>query len=180
MHTFMQKTINRLPIFAKMMFQNQPPLIIDFKIALEKAAKYCAYQERCQFDLERKFKDWNVDNELWDEIIVEMIQQNFLNEERFSQSYTNGKVNIKRWGRQKIKNELKSRQISDYCIRKAFENIDKEKYLLNLQYLIQQKSASISAKNDYEKRMKLIQYLMGRGYELELINEELDNYGITR
>jgi len=159
---------------------NQKPLIVDFKTALDKAAKYCAYQERCQFDLERKLKEWNVDPDIWDNIVAELIQENFINEERFAQSFTNGKVNIKRWGRTKVKMELKARNISDYSINKALENIDMDKYILNLQHLIQQKNHLIIGKNEFEKRMKLIQYLLGRGYELELINEELDNYGIRR
>jgi len=159
---------------------SQKPLIIDFTIALDKAAKYCAYQERCQFDLENKLRDWNVDEELWDELIAEMIQQNFLNEERFAQSFATGKVNIKRWGRIKIKMELKARNISDYSINKALEHIDQDKYILNLQHLIQQKHHLIVGKNDFEIRMKLIRYLNGRGFELELINEELENYGISR
>jgi len=159
---------------------SRPPLIIDYKIALEKAAKYCAYQERCQFDLERKFSEWNIDPEIRDEITADLIQQNFLNEERFATAYANGKVNIKRWGKIKISNELKSRIISDYSIRKAIESIDEEKYILNLQHLIQQKDQLIVAKNGYERRVKLLKYLMGRGYESNLINEELDNYGISR
>lgn len=158
----------------------QKPLIVDFKIALEKAARYCAYQERCQFDLESKLRDWNVDEELWDELMAEMIQQNFLNEERFAQSFTNGKVNIKRWGRIKIKMELKARKISDYSINKALNKIDQEKYIINLQHLIQQKNPLIVGNNEFEIRMKLIRYLNGRGYEMELINEELENYGISR
>lgn len=156
------------------------PLIVDFKIALDKAAKYCAYQERCQFDLENKLRDWNVDKEIWDDLIAEMIQQNFLNEERFAHTFTTGKVNIKRWGRIKIKMELKARNISNYSINKALDHIDQEKYILNLQHLIQQKQHLIIGKNEFEKRMKLIRYLNGRGYELELIKEQLENYGISR
>lgn len=159
---------------------SQSPLIIDFKIAFEKAAKYCAYQERCQFDLERKFLEWNIDAEIRDNLIAELIQQNFLNEERFAAAFTNGKVNIKRWGRIKIVNELKARKISDYSIRKALESIDDEKYILNLQHLIHQKDQLLVAKNSYERRIKLLKYIMGRGYESNLINEELDNYGISR
>lgn len=162
------------------MMYHQRPIIVDYKIAFEKAAKYCAYQERCQFDLERKLKDWNVDTEIWDEIIADLIQQNFLNEERFAQSFAMGKVNIKRWGKIKIKNELRTRKISDYSIRKALECVDDDKYLLNLQHLIEQKSPLITAENDFEKRMKLMKYLLGRGYESDLINEELGNYGIRR
>ncbi len=154
--------------------------MIDYKKALEKAAKYCAIQERCQFDLERKFLEWNIDRDIRDEIVADLIQQNFLNDERFAAAFANGKVNIKRWGKIKISNELKARRISDYSISKALESIDEEKYILNLQHLIQQKNQLIVAKNSYERRLKLLKYLMGRGYESNLINEELDNYGISR
>lgn len=155
-------------------------LIVDFQIALEKAAKYCAYQERCQWDLEKKMMEWNIDTEIREEVLVEMIQQNFINEERYAKAFTNGKVNIKRWGRIKIKNELRARKISDYSIRKAFEEIDEDKYVLNLQHLLQHKDGIIYAKDDFERRMKLFQYISSKGYETQIINDELDNYGITR
>lgn len=155
------------------------PLLIDFHIALEKAAHYCAYQERCHLEVERKFKDWNIDPDLHDDIISELIQQNFLNEGRYALSYVRGKVNIKKWGRYKIKKELKSRQVSEYSINKALKEIDEEKYILNLQDLLQKKSQNIKAKSAYETRAKLFQYLLSRGYESQLINEQLENYGIT-
>ena len=90
---------------------SQKPLIIDFSIALAKAAKYCAYQERCHWDMEKKLKEWNIDVDIHDEIIAELIQLGFLNEERFTIAYTQGKVNIKKWGRKKIVFELKKRNI---------------------------------------------------------------------
>ena len=100
----------------------QKPIIIDFNIALEKAASYCAYQERCHWEVERKFKEWNIDSELHDDLLSELIQQNFLNEERYAQSYVRGKVNIKKWGAYKIKMELKARQVSDYSINKGLQD----------------------------------------------------------
>jgi len=150
------------------------PLIIDFGIALEKAAKYCSYQERCQWDLELKLKEWNVDEEIHDEIISELIQQNFLNEERFAQAYTQGKVNIKRWGRYKIRYELKSRHISEYSINKAINQIDEEQYLLNLLKLMEIKRHSILGDSEFEVKMKLVKYLISRGYEIELINNNIN------
>lgn len=158
---------------------NPKPLIIDFNVALEKAASYCAYQERCHRDIERKLKDWNIDHEIQDEVISELIQQNFLNEERYAMTYVRGKVNIKKWGRYKIKLELKSRQVSEYCINKAFKEIDEEKYILNLQHILEKKRLTVKGKSAYEIRAKIFQYLLSKGYEAELINEQLDNYGIT-
>lgn len=157
----------------------QKPLIIDLKIALEKAAKYCAYQERCHWEVEKKLKEWNIDQEIQDEVIAELIQQNFLNEERFTNAYVQGKVNIKKWGRYKIKMELQSRQISSYSINKAIQEIDEEKYILNLQGLLKKKSQTVVAKNDFEKKMKLLKFLSSKGYEAEIINEQIENHGIT-
>lgn len=157
----------------------QKPLIIDFKKALEKAAKYCAYQERCHWELERKFKEWNIDEEIQDEVLAELIQQNFLNEERYARAFVQGKVNIKRWGRYKIKMELQSRQISTYSVNKALQEIDEEKYILNLQELLQKKAQTVTGQNDFEKKMKLLKFLSSKGYETEIINEQIENHGIT-
>ena len=156
------------------------PLSIDFTIALEKATHYCAYQERCHQEVERKLKDWNVDPELHDAILSDLSQQIFLNEERYSSRYVKGKVNIKKWGRYKIKLELKSRQVSDYSINKALKEIDEEKYILNLQELLEKKSKSVKGTSAFEIRTKIFQYILSKGYEAELINEQLENYGITR
>lgn len=158
---------------------NPKPLIIDHQVALEKAARYCAYQERCHQDIERKLKDWNVDPEIQDDVISELIQQNFLNEERFALTYVRGKVNIKKWGRYKIKLELKSRQVSEYSINKALKEIDEENYILNLQEVLEKKRTTVTGKSAYEIRAKIFQYLLSKGYEAQLINEQLDNYGIT-
>jgi regulatory protein len=150
------------------------PLIIDFQIALEKASKYCAYQERCQWDVERKLNEWNVDTEIQDEVVANLITEGFLNEERFSKAYTQGKVNIKRWGKYKVRNELKARQISNYSIEKAFQEIDEEIYLSNLRNLIEAKRHSMIGNSEFEIKMKLIRYLISKGYETELINKYID------
>ena len=154
------------------MYKN--PIIIDYKIALAKATKYCAYQERCHWELERKFKEWNIDEDLCDGIFADLIQQNFLNEERYAIAYVNGKVNIKKWGRNKISHELRKKNISEYLIKKSIDMIDEEKYLLNLQVLIAKKQAVIKGKTEYERNVKLRRYLYSKGYEIELIQNYID------
>jgi len=150
------------------------PIIIDLKIALAKAAKYCAYQERCHWDIEKKLQEWNIDSDIHDEIIAELIMQNYLNEERFTIAFTQGKINIKKWGRIKIVHELKKRRIPSYSINKAIGMIDKEKYLVNLQKLMAIKRESLEGKTEYDKRAKLINFLLTKGYEIEFIKENLD------
>ena len=149
------------------------PIIVDYKIALAKMAKYCAYQERCHWEIERKFKEWHIDEEIWDDISADLIQQNFLNEERFAIAYAQGKVNIKKWGKTKIFYELKKRQISEYLINKSLAMIDEEKYILNLQEIITKKKLTIKGRTDYEREAKLISYLFSRGYDIELIKDYL-------
>ena len=147
--------------------------LIDFEIALNKAQKYCAYQERCQWDIEKKFRDWQVDEEIRDEVLAELITRGFVNEERFASHFASGRFRIKQWGKQKIKIELKKRQISSYSINKALGNIEDEEYRLTLLSLIAKKSREVRAKNDFEKTQKIAQYLFSRGYETELIWETL-------
>lgn len=143
--------------------------LIDFEIVLNKAQKYCAYQERCQWDVEKKFYDWQVDEEIRDEVLAELITRGFINEERFAIQFASGRFRIKQWGKQKIKVELRKRQISSYSINKALEKIEDEDYRLTLQSLIEKKSKEVRAKNEFEKTQKIAQYLLSRGFETELI-----------
>ncbi|MBN2237364.1 MAG: RecX family transcriptional regulator [Bacteroidales bacterium] len=149
--------------------------LIDYKIVLEKAMKYCAYQERCQWELERKFYDWQVDFEIRDQVMSELITQGFINEERFANQFASGKFRMKCWGKQKIKTELKARQISSYSINKALNNISDEEYNLALHNLIKRKESDIRAKSEFEKKQKLAQFLFGKGYETELIWSALES-----
>lgn len=108
-----------------------------------------------------------------EEIIAELIQDNFLNEERFARSYARGKFNIKKWGRIRIRRELKMRKISDYCLRKAMEEIEETAYIDTLQQLIEKKWAALRDKDKFIKKGKVAKYLAGKGYESGLIWELL-------
>lgn len=143
--------------------------LFDFNIVLEKAQKYCAYQERCHWEMERKFQEWQVDEELRDEVLAELITQGFVNEERYATQFANGRFRIKHWGKHKIKAELKKRQISAYSINKALEGLEDEEYRLTLQTLIAKKDKEICGSNEFEKKQKIAQYLHIKGYESELI-----------
>jgi len=147
--------------------------LFDFDIVLAKAQKFCAYQERCQWDVEKKFHVWQVDEEIRDEVLAELISHGFVNEERFARQFAGGKFRIKHWGKLKIKAELKMRQISNYSINKALEGIADEEYRLTLQKLIAKKEKEVLEKNEFKKKQKIAQYLHLKGYETDLIWEAL-------
>jgi regulatory protein len=96
--------------------------------ALLKLQAYCAYQDRCHSEVRSKLLDLGIYGDDLEDIIVALIEDNFLNEERYARSYARGKFRIKQWGRLRIRRELKFRKISDYCIRKAMEEIDENDY----------------------------------------------------
>jgi len=142
--------------------------LLEAKTKLE---ALCAYQERCSQELERKMRTWGLDQEDRDALLADLISNNFLSEERFTEAYVSGKVNIKRWGKIKIRQHLKQKAISDYSIKKALEGIEDEVYFGNLKRLTEHKYATLKGPDDYNKKVKLYRYLSGKGYEMEYVRE---------
>lgn len=134
-----------------------------------KAEKYCAYQERCQQEMRDKLYDWGLHSNQVENIISELITTNFINEERFAKAYAGGKFRIKKWGRVKIRIELKKRKISDYCIKKALLEINDTDYYSTLQALIEKKSKEVKDKNLLIKNHKIAKYVASKGFESDLI-----------
>lgn len=141
--------------------------------ATKKLEAYCAYQERCHKEVVQKLKDMNMIPEAVDLIINHLIQENYLNEERFAQSFARGKFKIKKWGRNRIVNELKQRQISRFNIKTALQEIDDTVYLETLDALAKKRLQQITETNIQKKRKKLADYLLYRGWEPHLVYEKL-------
>jgi regulatory protein len=134
-----------------------------------KAEHYCAYQERCQQEMRNKLYEWGLFPDAVESIIAKLITDNFLNEERFAKAYAGGKFRIKKWGRIKIKLELKKRQISDYCIKKAMQEINENAYMETLKQLIEKKEKDIKDKKSHIRQFKIANYIASRGFENDLI-----------
>ncbi len=141
--------------------------------AIKKLEGYCAYQDRCHTEVNFKLKEMNMIPEVIDHIVVHLIQNNFLNEERFARSYARGKHNIKKWGRNRIIIELKYRKITAYNIQRAMEEIDSTDYLRTLDNLARKKLSAINESNIQKKRKKLADYLFYRGWESHLVYEKI-------
>jgi len=149
--------------------------ITDEKTALAKAEHFCAYQERSQQEVRNKLYELGMYPAGVESVISQLITGNFLNEERFARAYVLGKFNLKAWGRIKIKQGLKLKQVPDKMIGKALQNIDGDEYLRTLQKLLQKKQSQLTEKDAFKRRYKLQQYAMSRGYETDLINDVLKN-----
>ena len=158
------------------MFEKKPAIkITDPHLALMKMQSWCAYQERCQQDARTKLYELGLWPEAVENIIVKLIEDNFLNEERFATAFARGKFTIKKWGRIKIKQELKQKRVGDYCLKKAMQQIDETEYMATLKKLIDSKRKLIKEKSPIKLNYKLMNYVLSKGYEKDLVFDILNN-----
>lgn len=149
----------------------------SFNEAKLKLESFCAYQERCTFEIQTKLSQWNFPPEESDKLINHLRNQNFLNEERFVEAFISGKVRIKRWGRNKIRQELRLKKIPDEMIKRGLSAIDSELYYSNLEHLARVKSNQlITEKDAYSKKVKIIRFLASKGYEQDLIFDAIGGW----
>jgi regulatory protein len=157
-------------------FEKKPPLkITDPHLALLKMQSWCAYQERAQQDTRNKLYELGLWPEAVENIIVKLIEDNFLNEERFAMTFARGKFAIKKWGRIKIKQELKQKRVSDYCLKKALQQIDETEYMNTLKKIMESKRKLIKEPNKIKLQYKLMNYALAKGYEKDLVFDVLNS-----
>ncbi|SDE43593.1 regulatory protein RecX [Riemerella columbipharyngis] len=138
-----------------------------------KMARYCAYQDRCHKEVEQKMKEFLLIPEAKDEILLFLIRENYLNEERFVRSYIRGKFNIKKWGRNKIKSHLKGKGITEKLILKCFDEIDYEDYYNTIKALYEKYYTKQTSGSSFDKKQKTIRYLIGKGYEYDAVLDSI-------
>ncbi|MDT0643119.1 regulatory protein RecX [Zunongwangia sp. F363] len=139
------------------------------KEATLKLMQFCAYRDRSHKEVEEKLKEMNMIPAAQEQIIIQLMQEGFLNEERFARSFVRGKFRIKKWGRIKIKQELKLREISSPIIKIALTEIDEDDYFATLHELAEKKLSLIPEPNSFKKKKKLSDYLLRKGYEAHLV-----------
>lgn len=144
--------------------------------ALQKAKHYCAYQERCHSEVKEKLYSFGLRKTDVEQLLTQLIDEDYLNEERFAVQFAGGKFRMKQWGRVKIKYELKQKGVSEYCIKKALKEIDEEAYLKTLRKLFDEKMKALrSETNQFIRKRKLQDYLLQKGYETASIQQLLSN-----
>jgi len=137
--------------------------------ALQKAASFCAYQERTQQEVRDRLAAWDITGDDAEEIIAELIGQNYLNEERFAKTFAGGKFRVKGWGKRKIQQHLKQRGISGYNLNQAMAEITPTDYRATLTDLLDKKRRTLRDDNPLVIKQKLVRYALSKGYESELI-----------
>jgi regulatory protein len=143
---------------------------IGTEVAFRKIKHYCAYQERSHAEVKQKLYGYGLYKNEVELLLSNLIEENYLNEERFAIAFAGGKFRIKQWGKTKIKYELSQKQVSAYCIKKALASIAEEDYEKTLQKLAQEKLKTLqSEKNIFAKKSKLQNYLMVKGYEFAIV-----------
>jgi len=143
--------------------------VLTKKSLLLKVSSFCAYQERTQDEVRNRLYSYGADEDLTEELIAELITENFINEERFAKTYAGSKFRLKKWGRNRIVKELENKGISPYCIKKGLEEIDANDYTRTLKALLDKKDEEEKEVNLYKRKYKLSLYVIRKGYEPELV-----------
>nr|WP_207423357.1 regulatory protein RecX [Pedobacter sp. SYSU D00873] len=142
---------------------------LDKKDALLKAEHFCAYQERSHQEVRDKLYSFKLTTPEVEELISQLIENNFLNEERFAIAYANGKFRMKGWGKLKIKQGLKLKRVSPKLIELALRQLDGNEYLGKLKGILEKKDASLKEADTFKRRQKLVNFALSKGYEKDLI-----------
>lgn len=145
--------------------------------ALQKARHYCGYQERCHQEVKAKLFSFGLNRQEVDQVLSTLIEEDYLNEERFAIQYAGGKFRMKAWGRSRIKRELQQRQVSDYCIKKAMKEIPDADYFAALEKLARTRWESLKEEDKAARLRKTQEHLLYKGYEWNLIKETLSGLG---
>lgn len=142
--------------------------------ALQKIKHYCAYQERSHAETREKLYGFGLYKHEVEQLLSQLIEEDYLNEERYAIAFAGGKFRMKQWGRVKIRYELQQKKISPYCIKKGLASIDEADYQACLAKLFREKLATLrSEKNIFTKKTKLRNYLLQKGFEPGLIMTQL-------
>lgn len=165
-----QLSLEIFQVKTAMLFKQQ----LTKEQALQKARHYCGYQERCHGEVKEKLYSFGLRKTEVESLLSDLIEQNYLNEERFAIQFAGGKFRMKQWGRVKIKYELKQKKVSEYCIKMALKEIDESDYLKTLKKLSEEKwETQKTEKNLFVKLRKTQDYLVQKGFEYELIKNML-------
>lgn len=141
----------------------------------QKMEHYCVYQDRCHKEVEQKLKDYYLIPEAKEQILLHLMQHDFLNESRFAKSFARGKFNQKGWGRIRITNELKLRDISSYNIKVALAEIDDADYIEKIYSLAQRRFDTYSDGDLRQHKKKLTDFLLRKGFEYALVNDAVND-----
>ena len=149
----------------------QAPDVAD---AYRRLTALCARSEHCQYDMLEKMRQWGMDDASQAEVMERLVAGRYVDDARYAAAFVRDKVVYNRWGRRKVEQALWQKHINEQVIREALDAIPDEEYVETLRPLLAQKRRSITARNEYERNMKLMKWAMGRGFSMEVIRQCID------
>lgn len=152
--------------------QKEQSLTLD--LATAKIEAYCSKAEHCTSEVVTKLKSWNINERQIAEIVAHLCKERYINDLRYSRCYVKDKFRYNHWGRIKIAQTLRFKNINENDIKEAIEELDQQEYETTLKRLLAQKRKSIKASSDYERNGKLVRFALGRGFEMSIINKYLN------
>lgn len=147
--------------------------------ALSKIKQYCAYQERSHGEVKDKLYSFGLTTKDIDEIISELINNDYLNEERFAIQYAGGKFRMKKWGRKKIQYGLQQKGVSNFNIKIGLKGIKEEEYIATLLKLAEEKWQSLAGEPNLQRQAKTTSYLLQKGFETDLISKVISEIKLS-
>jgi regulatory protein len=141
--------------------------------ALQKIKQYCTYQERCHKEVKEKLYSYGLHKSDTEKIVADLIENDFLNEERFAIQFAGGKFRMKQWGRKKIQYELQQKGVNTYSTKVALKELDQNEYSDTLHKLASAKWESLATEHHLTRQAKTQAYLMQKGFEPELISKAI-------
>jgi len=154
---------------------NSDKKLFTFEEVKQKLVNYCVYQDRCHAEVEQKMREFVLIPEAKEEILLYLMKENYLNEERFTRSYIRGKFYIKNWGKTKIKINLKQKGITEKLISTCFDEIDEKDYLNIINKIYENYESKLKGLQNYQKKIKTVKYLLSRGFEYDSILRVIEN-----
>ena len=147
--------------------------------ALVRLESYCAYQERCTDEVLKKISSWGLSFEEGQDLLNDLIEKGFVNEDRFTETFVSGKFRYKKWGRIKIRYELKKKKIPEELIKKHLLGLDLDQYYTMLKDLASRKWSETKGKDHWDKKAKVMRFLASKGYESDLISDVIQEVSQT-
>ena len=135
----------------------------------QKAERYCVVAERCLSDVRLKLRQWESAPEVTEKILAHLLEEHYVDEQRYSKAFVRDKYRFNKWGRVKITQMLQAKKIAQEDIDAGLDEIDERVYLEGLKELLSVKSRSIAARSAYDRQTKLIRFAMGKGYAMDEI-----------
>ncbi len=148
---------------------------INEEKALANLANLCSKAEHCAGEMTDKMRRWGLDDDAQQRIIDYLTTHHFIDENRYCQAFVDDKVRLNGWGRHKVEQALFAKRVSREAMTRALDSVPDADYLMVLRPLLRAKWPSIKARTDFERSMKLIKYAMGRGFEIRLIRQCIDD-----